>query len=298
MMPSTQTPPHMTHASALSRPAARLLTFGVGAALSIVVGIFTAGSVAGMSGSSGGRLAMPLASAIIAGLLLALSSWLLKHEGTSLHALGLTTEARRGEFVFGFVIGLVLYVALTLVQSLAVSAPWLYQGVPGTAAALAWLVPVSTMVLAEEVLFRGVALRSLRQLYGDWPAIILSALLFGAYHLVGSGDWAIGAFFRFTTSAAGGLLFAWMAVRSGGLALPFGLHLGGNWVQASIAVMSPAPSTEVTSMWRIPITSDDVTRLTTPDVLPRLPFFVMIACAVALTVWFLRARRTDSLITT
>lgn len=273
-----------------------LVLFCTGAALSMVAGISAAGMIAGFTGLSDGRSVMAIASGMIAVGVLILSTWLLRREGSTTAALGLTGPRRVTECAFGLLTGIALYLAITLAQSASVSASWQYQGLAGTMAALAWFVPLAAMVLAEELVFRGVGLRTLRQLYGDWPAMLITALFFGAYHLVGSGDWAMGAFFSFLTSAAGGLVFAWMAVRSGGLALPFGLHLGGNWVQANIAVMSPVDGpTMVTGLWRIPVSSSEAERLTAPDLLPRLPYFVAVACAVGLTWWFLRARDTRSL---
>ena len=101
----------------------------------------------------------------------------------------------------------------------------------------------------------------------------------------------MGAFFRFFTSALGGVLFAWSAVRSGGLALPIGLHLGGNWVQASLAGFT-TPDGSVQALWRIPISTSDLQLLVAPDVLPRLPYFLAIGTATAVTWIFLRTRRT------
>jgi membrane protease YdiL (CAAX protease family) len=39
--------------------------------------------------------------------------------------------------------------------------------------------------------------------------------------------------------ALGGVVFGWAAVRSSGLALPIGLHLGGNRIQASVLSFQP-----------------------------------------------------------
>ena len=42
----------------------------------------------------------------------------------------------------------------------------------------------------------------------------------------------MGWVFRLGMPTLGGLVFGVAMIRSGGLALPIGLHLGGNWVQA------------------------------------------------------------------
>ena len=159
-------------------------------------------------------------------------------------------------------------------------------------AAVSGLAMAASMVLAEELLFRGVGLRALRGVCGDRVAVLLSALLFGAYHLIGSGDWAMGAVFRFLTPTLGGLVFGWAAVRSGGLSLPIGLHLGGNWVQASVAGFRPVGEVEVpqpaSALWHLPVTPADVQLLTAPELVARLPSLAAIVLAGVLAWSFLR----------
>ena len=118
---------------------------------------------------------------------------------------------------------------------------------------------------------------------------LISAL---ASDTIGSQNWGMGLGFQFLMPTIGGLLFAWAAVRSGGLALPLGLHLGGNWIQASVAVFAPQAvpgAAEATAgLWRIPVSARDVQVLMAPDVLPRLPLLLAIATAAALTAYWLR----------
>ena len=272
-----------------------LVVFALGASAAIAVGIAAAAFVGGALGVSQSTLTMAVASGSIAAGLLVLSAWLLRREGMPLDALGLPTNRHRArELGLGFVVSAVLFLAVTWTQSVVVNAQWQFQGTRGVMAALAGLVMTACMVSAEELLFRGVGLRYLRKLCGDWGATMLTAMLFGAYHLVGSQDWAMGAFFRFLTSALGGVLFAWSAVRSGGLALPIGLHFGGNWVQASIAGFTTPGGESVPALWRIPISPGDMQLLVAPDVLPRLPYFVAIGTAATVTWMFLRTRRTTA----
>jgi len=147
-------------------------------------------------------------------------------------------------------------------------------------AALSALPLVGAMVCAEELLFRGVGLRYLRNACGDCTAIAMTAVAFGVYHLAGSGYWGIGAFFQFLMPCLGGVLFAWAAIRSNALSLPIGLHLGGNWVQASVAGFHVGPADgAVDAVWRIPITTSDVHVITAPDVAVRLPYLAALALA-------------------
>jgi len=173
------------------------------------------------------------------------------------------------------------------VQSAIVGADWQFEGLAGIRAALSALPLVGAMVCAEELLFRGVGLRYLRNACGDRMAIALTAVAFGVYHLAGSGYWGIGGFFQFLMPCLGGVLFAWAAIRSNGLSLPIGLHLGGNWVQASVAGFHVGPAAgAVDAIWRIPITASDVHLITAPDFAVRLPYLAALALSAVVT-WVL-----------
>ena len=285
----------MTLSRQLATPVGQLVAFVCGAAVCIVAAVAAAGFFLGFLGPVRQDVAGATVSAIIATLLVALSVYLLRCQGDSL-ALGLPTiRSRLPELAFGFVVSAAMFLAVAWTQSVVTGSSWEFQGRAGLVAAVYGFALTTSFVLAEELLFRGVGLRALRGLFGPSAAVVLSALLFGAYHLVGSGDWAMGAFFRFFTAMLGGLLFGYAAVRSGGLALPIGLHLGGNWVQASVAGFSPVGavggSEQVRALWRIPLMETDVQQLTAPDLLVRLPYITALGIAALLTWHFLRFRQ-------
>ncbi|MCP2328263.1 hypothetical protein HDA40_006770 [Hamadaea flava] len=92
-------------------------------------------------------------------------------------------------------------------------------------------------VLVEELVFRGYALRRLAEGIGKTKAIVVMAALFGGYHVLSIGSslsvksggselvWtAVGPL-------VGAIVFGVAALRTGGIALPLGLHLGWNWMQ-------------------------------------------------------------------
>jgi uncharacterized protein len=70
--------------------------------------------------------------------------------------------------------------------------------------------------LSEELLFRGVMLPAFG---GDWEAIVISSLCFGALHLSGWQQWP----YLVWATVIGGLL-AWSAVWSGNLLVPIVAH--------------------------------------------------------------------------
>ncbi len=282
-------------------PLLRLGAFLAGAAASLVLAI-TAGSAAiGVLGGMRALAGMALISALASAGMLLVTAGLRRLGGDGWPALGLPVgRGRLGELAAGFVITSMLFLAVAAGQSAMVGASWQFTGVRGVAGALADLPIVFCLVLAEELLFRGAALRSLRELAGDRWAIVLTAVAFGLYHVLGTRYWAMGLVFHALMPTLGGLLFAWAAVRSGGLALPIGLHLGGNWVQASVAIFVPPPplgaGDAAAGLWRIPISEGDVQVLTAPDVLPHLPLLLAFAIAAALTWQWLGRSATPQLL--
>ena len=282
----------MTTSDQLARAARHLALFAFGCAGAVVASITLPPMVLGvLGGHSGNVLMMTIVNATIVVSVLALSRYLLRRDGSSLATLGLRpTATHLTQFTIGTAVTIALWIGIAWTQSAWVGAEWHFEGSRGLAIAARGLAMTTLLALAEELVFRGVGLRYLRTIHGDRMAIVLSAVLFGAYHVVGSDRWAIGAVFQFVLPTLGGLLFGWAALRSGGLALPLGLHVGGNWVQASIAGFAPAESAiaaPVNALWRIPITSADVEHLTAPDLLQHLPHIVAIALAAA-TVWRLQ----------
>jgi uncharacterized protein len=277
----------------LRGPVLRLVLFCAGAAASLAFAIAAGSTVTAMLGGARPLVVMALIGALASAGMLLVTMALRRVGGAGLAALGLPLDRRRlGELVAGFVVTSTLFLAVAAVQSAMVGATWQFTGVSGLFGALAELPLVLCLVLGEELLFRGAVLRSLRELAGDRWAIAMTAAAFGAYHVIGSQNWAMGLAFQFLMPTLGGLLFAWATVRSGGLALPIGLHLGGNWVQLSVAVFTPQAArgaTEATAgLWRIPISASDVQVLMAPDVLARLPLMMALAIAATITAYWLR----------
>lgn len=227
------------------------------------------GVVVGIAGVP--ALWLPAFSAMLLG-----ATWIcLRIERRKLRDLGLRlTGSRLRELGAGFLVGAGLFAAMTFVQGLLVGGSWHLSGsVSGIAGALAFML-VSVMI--EELMFRGYAFDRLRAIGGSALAVILSSLLFGAYHLVGQGYWAMGAFFQFAMPVVGGLIFSLALIRSGGMALPVGLHWGGNFAPLAVG-----------SIWTANLTPEQMQAWRAPDLLPHLPYLTVMA-VMALAVWFCR----------
>jgi len=276
----------------VKHPISLVVAFVVGAAACFVVGVAGGGALAGMLGVASPRVAMGVVSAVSGGLLLCWSALLLRQRGESLAALGLpVNRSRLGMFGSGLLVGVAIYFVIASLQATAVVAPWQFNGLSGVLDALSGLPVVASMVLAEELLFRGVGLIALRKVAGDDVALILSATCFGAYHLIGSDYWGMGAVFHFGMPALAGLLFGWAAIRSGGLALPLGLHLGVNWVQANLVVFHPASAApaSLNGVFQLSITAQDVQRLVAPDLVTHVPHLMALSLGTA-AVWMICRR--------
>ena len=73
------------------------------------------------------------------------------------------------------------------------------------------LVVISTIIIApiaEELMFRGYLLDSIRKVHGDWIAVVISAMIFGLVHLE---PYTIGM------AAIGGLIYGYVRIRTGSL---------------------------------------------------------------------------------
>lgn len=266
------------------RSFSRLVRFGALAA----VAYGAAGPLLGMAGAMLGVRAMPIwiYGAAFSGSLLIVTWIALVLDGERLSSLGLTPTGNRvREFAIGFVLSAVLYAALHLVRAASVGAHWTPTGFGIVSTALPGLVVAMLLMLPEELLFRGYAFRRGGEILGPRVALGISAILFGLYHVAGSGMWAMGAFFTFAMPVLGGWLFGLAAQRTAGLALPIGLHLGGNWIQASVlAFRTEGPGPLPNAIWTAGISGTQFHALTAPDVPVHLPFMMMLAVMAIVTV--------------
>lgn len=89
---------------------------------------------------------------------------------------------------------------------------------------------LSIQTFAEEFLFRGYLTQGmLLALKRPLPAAVLSGLLFGSLHIPNGLPQAVNAVFF-------GIVCSLIAIRTGGIALTFGVHLVNNWFSAVVVV--------------------------------------------------------------
>ena len=134
-------------------------------------------------------------------------------------------------FAIGVMIGLLVYAATLLSISVVVAPLDFALGGPPPAGTVLLLVcsliALSTM---EELGFRGYALRTLTSAIGTWQAQVVIAIAFGLSHIAFGWTWQT-VLLGVVPSA---LLFGAVALASGGLAMPIGLHAAVNFAQWAV----------------------------------------------------------------
>ena len=82
--------------------------------------------------------------------------------------------------------------------------------------------------IAEELMFRGYILDSIRRIHGDWPAIIGSAILFGLVHI---NPFLVGQAF------IGAVIYGWIRIRTGSLLPSIACHMMWNIMALSVTYL-------------------------------------------------------------
>jgi membrane protease YdiL (CAAX protease family) len=132
------------------------------------------------------------------------------------------------EFVIGLVVGAAM---LTVVVGLLV-ASGLYE-VTGPRASSPWNM-ISVGIVSgfmEELIFRAIVLRLLMRAFGAWPALALSAALFGALHLSNPNATPTAAI---AIAIEAGLMLAAFYMLTGRLWMSVGVHAAWNFAQGWI----------------------------------------------------------------
>jgi membrane protease YdiL (CAAX protease family) len=150
---------------------------------------------------------------------------------------------RRGlrDAVFGFGGGLLLYPIIALV--IAVPLTYLFQALSGSEATTPDQLPqhlntaqtIASAILAvliapvvEELYFRGILFRSLRDRHGFWVGAVVSGLIFGLVHFV-PAPWQDAALLQ-SIMVFTGIALAWIYERRGNLVANVAAHMAFNTV--------------------------------------------------------------------
>lgn len=179
------------------------------------------------------------------GILVAISiSWLLLYliEKKNIITLGLLPIGKRiKQFLIGFLITGILCVLVQYLESYLKSSTWILNKNITSAIVIKSFWWDFKSVLTEELIFRGALLYILIQKIGSKKSILISAIAFGIYHWFSYGVLGnvMAMILVFIGTGLMGYAWAWAFSKTKSIMLPFGLHLGWNFVYNTIFSKGP-----------------------------------------------------------
>jgi len=179
------------------------------------------------------------------GILVAIGiSYLLLYliEKKNILALGFLPIGKRFlQFLIGFLISGILCVLVQYLESYLKSSTWILNKDITSGIILKSFWWDIKSVLTEELIFRGALLYILIQKIGSGRSILISAIAFGIYHWFSYGVLGniMAMIFVFIGTGLMGYAWAWAFSKTKSIMLPFGLHLGWNFIYNTIFSKGP-----------------------------------------------------------
>ena len=179
------------------------------------------------------------------GIIVAIAiSWLLLYliEKKNILALGFLPIVKRlKQFLIGFLITGILCVLVQYLESYLKSSTWVLNKDISSGIILKSFWWDFKSVLTEELIFRGALLYILIQKIGSKKSILISAIAFGIYHWFSYGVLGniMAMILVFIGTGLMGYAWAWAFSKTKSIMLPFGLHLGWNFIYNTIFSRGP-----------------------------------------------------------
>lgn len=179
------------------------------------------------------------------GILVAIAiSWLLLYliEKKNILVFGFLPIAKRSkQFFIGFLITGILCVLVQYLESYLNSSTWIFNKDITNGIILKSFWWDFKSVLTEELIFRGALLYILIQKIGSRKSILFSAIAFGIYHWFSYGVLGnvMAMILVFIGTGLMGYAWAWAFSKTKSIILPFGLHLGWNFIYNTIFSKGP-----------------------------------------------------------
>ena len=179
------------------------------------------------------------------GILVAIAiSWLLLFliEEKNILALGFLPIVKRlKQFLIGFIITGTLCVLVQYLEAYLKSSEWILNKNITSGIILKSFWWDLKSVLTEELIFRGAILYILIQKIGSRKSILISAIAFGIYHWFSYGVLGnvMAMILVFIGTGLMGYAWAWAFSKTKSIMLPFGLHLGWNFIHNTIFSKGP-----------------------------------------------------------
>ncbi len=213
--------------------------------------------------------------------LLGLTLFMLRREGRTLGSVGLRWSAgsvRR--FIIGAGLGVAIYAIVILLISLSVGPVEITQvAAPSAVAVLTGVGMTLALASMEEIGFRAYSLWTLSDSFGIWWGQLFVAVAFTGLHVL--YGWPLSSVLLGVFPSA--LLFGALAIATRGIACPLGLHVAINLCQR---VMGQKPGLAV---WHIGVS--DAAASVAARISPIIGFFVLLACAIGITLWSVQRTR-------
>lgn len=210
----------------------------------------------------------------------ALTRWLLRTERRAPSDVGIALSVHAvWRVLLGALLGFGVYGLTVLLVSVSV-APIRFDAT-GTPDVSTWMRIISgflALSIMEELGFRGYPQHTLMPVLGYWPTLVAVALVFALSHALTGWPMETALLGVFPSA----LLFGAVAGRSGGLAMPVGLHAALNIAYWMVGAK------ESPGVWTIRVAPSEAARLSTAA--PLVGAGVMILAALLVTVW---PRRRD-----
>jgi membrane protease YdiL (CAAX protease family) len=172
---------------------------------------------------------------ISATLLVFITLFFLRVEGRTFASSGLLPNLRWGkEFLLGSILG-------TSLILIAAGLTWASGAVQlhrtpdvGVIHLLAGALFFLLAAITEEILFRGYPFQRIVEGIGQWPTLLLFALLFTTTHWANPHMGGMTKLWASLNLGLAALLLGLSYLKTKRLALPIGIHLGWNWAQGSL----------------------------------------------------------------
>ena len=192
--------------------------------------------------------------ALMAAIVIGVTWLFLRSEARSLAVLGLDPSWRRvRELGVAWAGGALLILGMALLVRLLLPFPWVRNPAFDATAvgfSLLWLLCGNAV---EELVFRGYGFERLIAAIGHWPAQIVTALLFAAFHIV--NGWPVLTALVGTTT--GSVLFALVFIRWRSIPAATGVHAAANWTRDLLLLDPPTAKTLYAPLAPRPWTPDE-----------------------------------------
>jgi uncharacterized protein len=183
-----------------------------------------------------------------------------------------------GMLIFAAIISaLLLFAGLRLVQNTTAI----------SASSFIWMLPFIPLALMEEMAFRGYPFIKLKKEFGLHITQVIVAIFFALYHIIQGWDVSVA----FLGPAIWSFVFGWAAARSGGIALPTGIHVALNWGQGLVGLKGNATD----ALWVLEYKGDAPNTNATADLVGTIMHLLVLACAVLFTERLVRKNRRMSI---